>query len=72
MTMLDVRLGPASGRFAPACAHIAGAVLVVLAASVPRGADAGQSQSLEVLAHRALATIDGELRVPGLKARQSR
>ena len=68
MTILDVRLRPASGRFAPACAHIAGAVLIVLAASAPRGADAGQAQSLDTLAQRALATIDGELAVPGLKA----
>ena len=67
MTMLDVRLRPASGRFASACAHAALVALVALAASTP-SADAGQAPSLDALAQRALATIDGELAVPGLKA----
>ncbi len=50
---------------APARAAVL-AVLLVAASAVC--ADAAQAPSLDALAHRALATIDGELKAPGLKA----
>ncbi len=68
MAHMDTRVGRASGRFASACAHAVRVALVALAVSTPGGADAGQPQSLDALAERALASIDGELAVPGLKA----
>ncbi len=69
MALMDVPVGRASGRFASAWRRAARAVLVVLAASAAAGDAAGQpSESLDALAHRALATIEGDLAVPGLKA----
>ena len=69
MALMDTRTGRASGRFASAWAHAARAALFALAATAAAGDAAGQTpESLEALAHRALATIEGELAVPGLKA----
>ena len=69
MALMNVPVGRASGRFASACGRVARAVLVALAASAAAGDVAGQPpESLEALAHRVLATIEGELAVPGLKA----
>ncbi len=69
MAFMDTRTGRASGRFASAWSHAARVALVALAASAAAGDAAGQTpEPLDALAHRALATIDGELAVPGLKA----
>ena len=69
MAHMHVPDGRASGRFASACGRAARAVLFALAAGAAAGDVAGQPpEPLEALAHRALATIDGELAVPGLKA----
>ncbi len=56
-----------SGSLVSTAARVAALAFLVLAASAVRAA-AGQAPSLDALAHRALATIDGELAVPGLKA----
>ncbi len=56
-----------SGRLVSTAARVSALAALVLAASVVC-AGAGQAPSLDALAERALATIDGELKVPGLKA----
>ena len=59
----------ASGRFVSALGPVSRSAILVLAASAAGYAgQAEPSQSLEALAHRSLATIEGELAVPGLKA----
>ena len=68
MALMNTRTGRASGRFASAWAHAARVALVALAASTPGDAAGQPPESLDALAHRALATIEGELAVPGLKA----
>ena len=69
MAFMDTRTGRASGRFASAWSHAARVALVALAASAAAGDAAGQTpEPLDALAHRALATIEGDLAVPGLKA----
>ena len=56
-----------SGSLVSSVARVSALAALALAASTVC-ADAGQSQTLDALAERALATIDGELAVPGLKA----
>ena len=65
---MDIPVGCGTGPIVPACGHVARAALVALAASAAVCAAPGEPQSLEALAQRSLATIEGELTVPGLTA----
>ena len=57
-----------SGSFVSPLGRVSGLALLVLAASVAGCAGPEEPQSVEALAQRALATIQGELAVPGLEA----
>ena len=67
MALMDIPVGRAYGRLAfMGGLGVPVAVAALVASAVC--ADAAQAPSLDALAHRALATIDGELKAPGLKA----
>ena len=58
----------ASGRLVSTLRHVSRLAFLVLAASAASCAGPEEPASLEALASRVLATIDGELAVPGLSA----
>ena len=58
----------ASGRFVSPLGRLSALAALVLAATAAGCAGPAEPQTLEALASRSLATIDGELSAPGLKA----